>query len=70
MDDITVVYHQEGGVFWADSKQIPGWSASADFLFDLMEVVRRSLVEQFGDDVEWRSCWEDGTKVIAIHVND
>lgn len=69
MTEALVIYHnatEESGTYWAECPQLPGWSASADNLIDLMELVRESLVGKFGPNTQWRSCWENGAKVIAF----
>jgi predicted RNase H-like HicB family nuclease len=41
MDPIRVIYHQESDGWWADSPEVPGWTATADTLDEL-----RALVEE------------------------
>ncbi|MFI7586253.1 type II toxin-antitoxin system HicB family antitoxin [Spongisporangium articulatum] len=49
MSVITMQYHHEGGSWWAESDDVPGFSALADSLAALRAEVREGLAFHFED---------------------
>lgn len=45
-----MTYHREGGVWWADSDELPGFSAAAESCKALHEVVREGVRFHLGDE--------------------
>jgi predicted RNase H-like HicB family nuclease len=45
-----VVYHQEGGIWWAESPDVEGFGASADSLDELRPMVREGIAFYLEDD--------------------
>lgn len=45
MRAVRVLYHREDGVWWAESPDVPGFSAAADSLPDVRHYVREALRE-------------------------
>ena len=43
MKPVPVIYHHESGGWWADSPAIPGWSATAETLDELRELVEEGV---------------------------
>lgn len=43
--DMSIELHDEDGVWWAESNDLRGWSASADSRGELVEVIRDSIAE-------------------------
>lgn len=39
MQVVPVLYHQESSGWWADSPQVPGWSATASTLDELRQLI-------------------------------
>jgi predicted RNase H-like HicB family nuclease len=56
MKSVDVIYHRESGRWWADSPAVPGWTATAESLQEL-----RQLVE---DGVRFAL---DSDEVLPIH---
>ncbi|MBX6391227.1 MAG: DUF1902 domain-containing protein [Frankia sp.] len=50
MDEIAVVYHEEDGLWWAESGDVPGWAAGGDSLTQVRERVRDGLRFFLGRD--------------------
>lgn len=43
MRQITVIYHQESGTWWAESPNLPGFSSAADSLTELRRLTREGV---------------------------
>lgn len=52
MRSVRVVYHNETDTWWAESPDVPGFSAAAESLDDLRELVRTGLTFHLGDQIE------------------
>ena len=50
MRRITVKYHHEDGVWWAESFEMPGFAAAADTSNELRTLVRDSISMEAGDE--------------------
>ena len=48
MQAVTVLYHHENAVWWAESPDVPGFSAAADDLPAARELVARALDDVLG----------------------
>jgi len=46
---LTIVYHEEGGSFWAESPDLPGFTAAADTLGEVMYRTAVALCSFQGD---------------------
>lgn len=51
MVEITVEYHEEDGLWWAESEQVSGWVAGGDTREQARERVREGLRFIHGEDV-------------------
>ncbi|MCK9929413.1 hypothetical protein MXD62_19890 [Frankia sp. Mgl5] len=51
MVEITVEYHEEDGLWWAESEQVSGWAAGGDTREQARERVREGLHFIYGEDV-------------------
>jgi predicted RNase H-like HicB family nuclease len=47
---VTVQYHREEGTWWAESDQLPGFTAVADSFIELARLVRESI-KNYPDDL-------------------
>lgn len=57
-DDVRVTFHREDNLWWADSEDIPGWSASGHTL--------RVLCARVGEALELRADgWFDDAKPVT-----
>ena len=51
MVEIAVIYHEEDGLWWADSEQVPGWAAGGNSREEVRERVLEGLPFFLDDDV-------------------
>jgi predicted RNase H-like HicB family nuclease len=51
MVEITVEYHEEDGLWWAESDQVPGWAAGGSSQDEVRARVREGLRFFLNDDV-------------------
>lgn len=66
----VVIYHRDRatGTVWADCAQMPGWSAAADNVYDVMQLAHEAVAMVFGEGADYRSCWLDGSKVFGVKM--
>lgn len=43
MRQITVIYHQEDGVWWAETSDLPGFSSAADSVGELRKLTHEGI---------------------------
>lgn len=53
MKSVTVLYHCEDGVWWAESSDLPGWSAAGDDFDAVREQVYGGVLEFAGPSIIW-----------------
>ena len=49
--NVTVIYHREDGVWWADSPDMPGFSAAGDSFKETRELAIEGVPFYFDDDI-------------------
>lgn len=67
MQRVTVTYHREAGTWWADSEEVPGYTAVADALGELRTLVSegiRFVLED--DDIEIAESLENGARLMSV----
>lgn len=71
MRQITVTYHCDDGMWWADSSDLPGFSAAADTLDQLRDEVRAGVAFAIDDaphmiletTATWKSPGDERTQI-------
>ena len=58
--DVALHFHQEAETWWADSPDLPGWTAAADTFSELMDRCRESLIEM--GKARFYATWELGER--------
>ncbi|HEY3945733.1 MAG TPA: hypothetical protein VGL78_10935 [Solirubrobacteraceae bacterium] len=67
MRSVRAIYHSDPGGWWADSPDVPGWSATADGVDELRELVEEGVRFALDDaDVLVYHRLEDGLQVSGI----
>lgn len=65
MQRVTVTYHREAGTWWADSEDVPGYTAVADALGDLRALVFEGIPFALEhDDIEIDEALENGARLM------
>lgn len=66
---VKVVYHVEGdGSWWAESPDVPGFTAVGQSLAEVRELVQSGVPFYVEDEVELREVRADGAAVTAVTV--
>jgi predicted RNase H-like HicB family nuclease len=69
VSEIRVTYHQEEGSWWAESPDVPGFSATAEDLVELRTLVREGLTFHLRvDSVDVRESLADDGIVASVVV--
>lgn len=69
MSEIRVTYHHEDGTWWAESVDVPGFTAAADALPELRQLVREGLAFHLDlESVELRESMGSGGVVAIVEV--
>ena len=63
---VSITYHRENDTWWADSDDVPGFSAAADTFAETRKLVRDGLAFYFEDDEpsRVREFLESGAEVL------
>lgn len=70
MTPATVVYHHEDGTWWADSPDVPGFTAVSDTLSELRQMVREGVPFYLDEsEVELYEQNVDGTPVRDVRLS-
>lgn len=70
--ETLVVLHRDGGSFWAESEQVPGWTAAANDVTELLQMIHEGVpfaLDREPDQLDIRMEWEDGRRVFASTTN-
>jgi predicted RNase H-like HicB family nuclease len=66
---VQVEYHVEGGAWWADSPDIPGFVALGDTLHEVRGLVREGVPFYLEDDeVEIEEVQQNGQVVVEVRM--
>lgn len=68
MRQITVRIHNESGVWWAESPEVPGFSAAADTRDELRELIREGVAYALDDQAHMilEASWSQSKPAEAV----
>lgn len=71
MSEIRVTYYHEDGTWWAESADVPGFTAVADALPELRQLVREGLMFHLDlDSIDLRESMDSGGIVATIEIEE
>jgi predicted RNase H-like HicB family nuclease len=65
MTEVVVIYHHEGDAWWAESKDVPGFSAAASSLPELRVLTREGLSFHLDEAVDLLETMAGSAGVVA-----
>jgi predicted RNase H-like HicB family nuclease len=66
MSILTVVYHQEDGSWWAESSDVPGFSAVGSTFEEVSQLVRETLEDVVGQPFDLVEEMDDGGLLVEV----
>ena len=65
MSTVAVVYHPEAGTWWAESDQLPGFSAAGSTFSEVAKLVREHVRSIFASPVDLLEELDDGSLLLT-----